>query len=202
MWAGYDCYLTAYRDILGLELREHAAYAHWEQAAIHGGYRVMHEEFCIVSDFPEVLKVDDQNRPHCETGPSHRWRDGWSLYHWHGVKIPAEWIENKKSLDAKTALTWQNIEQRRAALEIVGWNNVLRELKARVIDEHPDPACGSLVEVQLPDLEKPSRFIRAQCGTKREFAIGVPPEIKTVTAAQAWLTGLPESQFEYPSIRT
>ena len=202
MWAGYDCYLTACRDILGLELREHAAYAHWEQAAIHGGFRVMHEEFCIVSDFPELIKVDEQNRPHCETGPSHRWRDGWSLYHWHGVKIPAEWIEDKSSLDAKTALTWQNIEQRRAALEIVGWGNVLRELKAKVIDEHPDPACGSLVEVQLPDLDKPSRFIRAQCGTKREFAIGVPPEIKTVVAAQAWLTGLPESQFEFPSIRT
>ena len=92
--------------------------------------------------------------------------------------------------------------QRRAAIEIVGWHRILRELKAKVIDEHPDPACGSLVEVTLPDLDKPARFIRAQCGTKREFAIGVPAEIQTVISAQAWLTGLPENQFEFPSIRT
>src|SRR5690606_25305506 len=70
MWAGYDCYLTACRDILGLELREHEAYAYWEQAAIHGGFRVMHEEFCMVSDFPEAIRVDGRNLPHCETGPS------------------------------------------------------------------------------------------------------------------------------------
>ncbi len=202
MWAGYDCYLTACRDILGLELREHEGYAHWEQAAIHGGFRVMHEEFCLVSDFPEVLKVDDQNRPHCENGPSHRWRDGWCLYYWHGVQIPAEWIEDKESLTAKTALTWTNIEQRRAALEIVGWHNVLRELNAKVIDEHPDPLCGALVEVQLPDLDRKSRFIHARCGTNREFAIGVPPECQTVKSAQAWLTGLPVESFEFPTIRT
>ncbi|MCC8949327.1 hypothetical protein H8A97_30550, partial [Bradyrhizobium sp. Arg62] len=110
MWAGYDGYITACRDILGLELREHAAYAHWEQAAIHGGFRVMHEEFCLVSDFPEVILKDDQNRPHCETGPSHRWRDGWSLYHWHGTKIPAEWIEDKASLTPAIALGEQNME--------------------------------------------------------------------------------------------
>ncbi|MBK8009566.1 MAG: hypothetical protein IPK23_14925 [Rhizobiales bacterium] len=149
MWAGYDAYLSAYRDILGLNLPEHAAYAHWEQAAIHGGFRVMHEEFCMVSDFPEVLKVDDQNRPHCENGPSHRWRDGWSLYHWHGVKIPAEWIERKDRLTPKIALTWQNIEQRRAACEILGWARILNELNAKTIDKDGDPEIGEPAEVEI-----------------------------------------------------
>src|SRR6266540_676641 len=37
MWAERDSYLTAARDILGLRLSAHEAYAHWEQAAIHGG---------------------------------------------------------------------------------------------------------------------------------------------------------------------
>ncbi len=125
MWAGYDCYLTSCRDILGLELTSHAGYAHWEQAAIHGGFRVMHEEFCLVSDFPETLRVDDQNRPHCETGPSHKWRDGWALYFWHGTKVPAEWIEDKKSLTPAIALGQDNAELRRAACEIIGWVNIL-----------------------------------------------------------------------------
>ena len=200
-WAGYDSYLTAMRDIIGLRLPEHEKYAAWERCAIAAPFRVMHEEFCIVSDFPEILKVDDENRPHCETGPSHRWRDGWSLYHWHGVSIPAEWVEDKKNLTAKTALTWPNIEQRRAACEIIGWDRILCELKARVIDEDDDPQVGTLVEVSLPDAGN-ERFLRVVCGTGRKFALPVPRTVKSAVEAQAWTWGLDTSEFQKPEIRT
>lgn len=201
MWAGYESYLTAFRDILGLRLKEHAAYAHWEQAAIYGGFRVMHPEFCMVSDFPEVLKIDAENRPHCETGPSHRWRDGWSLYHWHGVSIPAEWIEDKASLTAQKALTWVNVEQRRAACEILGWHNILAALKAKVIDRDGDAEIGELVEVTIPDVGK-ERFLKVLCGTGREFALPVPPNMKTALEAQSWTWGLDKMSFTKPEIRT
>ena len=93
MWGQYDSYLTADRDVLGLtDLDCWEKYKYWEQSAIEGSWRYMHEEFCIVSDFPEHIKVDDQNRPHCESGPSHRWRDGWELYHLCGVRFDKdEW---------------------------------------------------------------------------------------------------------------
>jgi hypothetical protein len=156
----------------------------------------------IITDRPKTLRRDDQNRLHCDMGPAIEYRDGFGVYAWHGTRVPREWIDDKASLTAKTALTWQNIEQRRAALEIVGWHNVLRELQAAVIDEHEDLEHGALVEVQLPDLDRKSRFLHAQCGTKREFAIGVPPEINTVFEAQAWLTGLPVDSFQFPTVRT
>jgi len=200
-WAQYDSYLTAMRDILGLRLPEHANYKFWEEAAIHGTFRVMHEKFCIVSDFPEMLKIDDQNRAHGQDGPSHRWRDGWSLYHWHGVAVPEHWIMNKNSLSAKEAITWENIEQRRAACEILGWAKVLRELDAKVINEDGDPEIGTLVEVNLPDIGK-EKFLRVLCGTKREFAIPVPPEMKTALEAQSWTWGLEEKDFTIPEVRT
>ncbi len=201
MWAGYDCYLTACRDILGLELREHDAYAYWEQAAIHGGFRVMHEEFCIVSDFPEVLKVDDQNRPHCENGPSHRWRDGWSLYHWHGVRVPSEWIEARHKLTPEIAIGQKNAELRRAACEIIGWDNIIVRLNAKVIDADADPEIGTLLRVDLPDAPR-EQFLRVQCGTGRLFALPVPPTMKTAIEAQSWLWGLDPSSFIKPEIRT
>jgi hypothetical protein len=201
MWADYDCYLTACRDILGLQLPEHEKYTHWEQAAIHGGFRVMHEEFCIVSDFPEIIKIDAENRPHCEIGPSHCWRDGWCLYHWHGVKIPGEWIDDRKSLTPQIALTWKNIEQRRAACEILGWANILTALKSRVINQDADPEIGELVEVDLPD-SGPERFLRVKCGTGREFALPVPPDMKTALQAQAWTWGVDEDAFIRPEVRT
>ncbi len=201
MWAGYDCYLTATRDILGLRLEPHGAYLAWELAAIHGGFRVMHSEFCMVSDFPEVIRVDDQNRPHCENGPSHRWRDGWSLHHWHGVRVPAEWIEDKKSLTPQIALEQENIELRRAACEILGWSRILGELKAKTIDRDSDPEIGELVEVNLKDAGK-ERFLRVLCGTKREFALPVPRDMKTALQANAWSFGIEDLANFKPEIRT
>jgi hypothetical protein len=199
MWAGWCSYLVAFKDVLGLKLKEHKNFSFYEEAAREGGFRVMHEEFCIVCDFPEVLKKDDRNLPHCEDGPSHKWRDGWSLYHWHGVRIPEEWIEDKKSLSPKKALTWKNIEQRRAACEIVGWNRILKELNAKVIDEDA-PEIGTLLEVELPDSGN-ERFLRVRCATNREFAIPVPKEVKTAMQANAWTYGLDPKQFR-PEVRT
>jgi hypothetical protein len=200
-WAQYDSYLTAMRDILGLRLPEHANYKFWEEAAIHGTFRVMHQKFCIVSDFPELLKIDEQSRAHGQDGPSHRWRDGWSLYHWHGVAVPEHWIMNKNSLSAKEAITWENIEQRRAACEILGWAKVLRELDAKVINEDGDPEIGTLVEVNLPDIGK-EKFLRVLCGTKREFALPVPPDMKTALQANAWTFGMDIKDFVVPEVRT
>jgi hypothetical protein len=209
MWAGYDCYLTACRDILGLELREHAAYEYWEQAAIHGGFRVMHEEFCMVSDFPESLQVDEQGRPHCETGPSHRWRDGWSLYHWHGVRVPAHWIENRDTLDPAEVLKAQNVEQRAAGAAIVGWPKMASKLKRKIIDGDPNTDIGALIELTLPGLREPGRFLQAVCPRNGTIVEGIPRvsdidglPIETVIAAQAWRVGDPQSEYEHPPVRT
>lgn len=201
MWAAYACYLSSARDVLGLRLPEHEKYAHWEQAAIHGGFRAMHDEFCLVSDFPEVLKTDDQNLPHCEDGPSHRWRDGWSLYHWHGVAIPQEWIENKACLTAQIALTWVNVEQRRAACEILGWERVLVELDAKTIDMDDDPMIGELVEVTLPDIGR-EKFLRVTCATGRRFALPVPPDMETALGANAWTYGVDTQVLRALEVRT
>jgi hypothetical protein len=200
-WGSYVCYLTAMRDIIGLQLPQFEKFTYWEEAAIQGTFRVMGDDFCIVSDFPEVLKVDDQNRPHCQDGPSHRWRDGWSLYHWHGVQVPEEWIMKPGHLTASMAITWENIEQRRAACEILGWAKILKELKAKIIDTDGDPEIGELVEVNLPDIGK-EKFLRVLCGTGREFALPVPPEMKTALEAQSWTWDLKPDEFKVPEVRT
>ena len=178
MWAAWPCYLGACRDILGLRLPEHEKYAAWEQAAIHGGFRVMHPEFCVVSDFPERLLIDEQHRPHCEDGPSHRWRDGWSLYHWHGVRVPAEWIEQRATIDPSEIIRHENAEVRRAGTEIIGWARIAEALGARVIEADPDPEIGEVIEMDLPDLG-PRRFLRMRCATGRTFVEGIDPAMPT-----------------------
>jgi hypothetical protein len=201
MWSPWVCYLTAFRDVLGQELPIYEKFAPWEELARLSGFRMMHADFCIVSDRPNILKIDDQNRPHCDDGPSHQWRDGWSLYHWHGVSIPAEWIEDKTSLTPAMALTWENIEQRRAACEILGWHNILQALDAKVIDRDADPMIGELLEVGLPDIGT-ERFLRVVCGTGRIFAIPVPPDMRTALQANAWTYDVPTDFIANLEVRT
>ena len=108
---------------------------------------------------------------------------------------------SKQSLTASVALTCENIEQRRAACEIIGWNKILDELDARVIDEDGDPEIGTLIEVDLPDSGK-ERFLRVTCGTGRQFAIPVPRDCgDTAIAANSWTYGLTQHEYK-PEIRT
>lgn len=167
----------------------------------YAGWTSVYEDVVVFQHRPEMIKFDNEKRLHNESGPAVRYRDGFSVYAWHGLRIPSEWIDHKDQLTAKTALTWKNIEQRRAACEILGWNNILRELNATTIDKDNDPEIGELVEVTIPDIGK-ERFLRVLCGTKREFALPVPPDTKTTLDAQAWTYGLSKKDFEIPEVRT
>ena len=200
-WAGWGAYVSFIRDVLGWRDPVLERFDIDEAIIRSCGWVWWHEDVLAISDRPAVLNRDDQGRLHSPSGPSIAYRDGWSLHHWHGTSVPAEWIEDKASLTAETALKWSNIEQRRAACEILGWHHILGELKATTLDKHADPQIGELVEVSLPGSGK-ERFLRVMCGTGREFALPVPKEMTTAIEAQAWTWGLSPSEFQAPEVRT
>ena len=172
-----------------------------EDLAKSCGWVWWHENVLAISDRPEVLRRDAQGRLHCEAGPSIAYRDGWSLYHWHGVSIPQEWVEGKPPAPSE-ALTWQNIEQRRAACEIVGWAKILKQLDAKVIDADSDAEIGTLLEVNLPD-SGAERFLKVRCGTGREnIVLPVPREVRTALQANAWTYGIDDLKLFKPEVRT
>lgn len=78
--------VAAARDVEGLRLAEHAAFSIWENLTILSGYRYMHPEFCILSDFPETIdprsiepsyNLRRKSLQERRQAPSYRWRDGW-----------------------------------------------------------------------------------------------------------------------------
>jgi hypothetical protein len=180
-----------------------------ETAALHGlwelcqsaGWALPFDGFCFIADRHDICKLDANGRIHAEDGPAIHYPDGLAVYAWHGTRVPADWIEDRTSLTAKTALTWKNIEQRRAACEILGWKTILAELSANTIDRDEDPEIGELVEVDIPDFGR-ERFLRVMCGTKREFALPVPPTMKTALEANAWTYAIDANEFIKPEIRT
>lgn len=102
MWqGGNQCSSTAafvsfFRHVAGWKI-DYSRWHHWEAAAAYGGPRIMHEKFCMISDRPRVLTVDEQNRPHNPNGPLCQWADGSALYAWHGVHTPAKYFLREHS---------------------------------------------------------------------------------------------------------
>lgn len=169
--------------------------------AKYTGWVSFYEDVVVFQHRPSKIKMDDQNRLHCEDGPAILYPDGYSIYAWHGQTIPADWIEKKDQMDPATAINWPNVEQRRAAAEIIGWAKVLDQLKSKVIDKDGDPEIGELHEVNIPDIGR-ERFLKVQCGTGRTFALPVPPTMKTALEAQAWTWGMDVKEFKRPEVRT
>jgi len=165
------------------------------------GWLSVYEDTVVFQEKPTVIRFDDQDRLHCETGPAIEYEDGFGIYTWHGVSIPKEWITSRETLTPKAALSWPNIEQRRAACEIVTWARILRELNAKVIDADDDPMIGTLVEVTIPDVGK-ERFLKVICGTGREFAIPVPPNMTKALDANAWTFDLDGDTLRQLEVRT
>jgi hypothetical protein len=105
-------------------------------------------------------------------------------------------------LTAKIALTWENIEQRRAACEILGWISIVNDLDGIVIDRDDDPEIGELIEVNIPEIGN-EKFLVVRCGTGRTFALPVPPNMKTALQANSWTFGIDNvNEFLKPEIRT
>lgn len=205
LYAGWAAYISFLRDVCGWENAVLDRFEIDETLVRNCGWVWWHENILAVSDRPLSISRDAEGRLHSETGPSIAYRDGWQLHHWHGVSVPEEWLSRRDNLTPKIALTWENIEQRRAACEILGWSRILTELNAKTINKDGDPEIGELVEVELPEIGRKigrEKFLRVQCGTKREFAIPVPPTMKTALEAQAWTWGLTEKTFAKPEIRT
>jgi hypothetical protein len=152
---------------------------------------------------------DDQNRLHSEVGPALEYRDGFAIHAWHGVPVPAHWIENRKTIDPAEIIKAPNAEQRAAGAAIVGWPRMLAVLKSKTIDRHGNPEIGELIELTLPGLREPGRFLKAVCPRNGLIVEGVPRvsdidnlPIETAIAAQAWRIGDPQSEFQIPPRRT
>jgi hypothetical protein len=161
----------------------------WERLCGASGWWFPFENAVVCADRHKTIRLDDRRLIHCEDGPAIECRDGYKLYAWHGTRIPAEWIESRATLKPEVALTWQNIEQRRCAAEIIGWAQVIAGLKHKVIDRDADPLIGTLLEVNIPDSGK-QKFLLVRCPTGRDFALVADNSARTALEANAASYGL------------
>ncbi len=191
-WSGWASFLSFFRHIAKLEI-DYSKWDHYEKLAEHSGWRFVHKEFCIISDRPEVLLVDSENRPHCETGPFCRYRDGSAMYAIHGTRVPMELVETPaEKLDTKEWLAEENVDWRRIAFQKIGAARMAKDLGAEVIDSMVCPV-GGPYELLMLDIgvgEKKPYLKMHNPSLKQDHIEGVEITCKTVKDALAWRNGL------------
>ena len=199
-WSGWDAFLSFFRHIVKLDIN-YTAYDAWETLSLHSGPRCIHAEFCIISDRPELLQVDGENRPHNADGPFCRWRDGTALYSFHGVRTPAWIINHPERLTAKAVLAEGNAEVRRVMVEKMGMEKFLINADAKCIHRHE---MGDLFSIDLPnDPERVLRAVRVKDpSTERIYFLRVPPQIKRADDAVAWTFGFDTAKEYRPIVET
>jgi RNA-binding protein YhbY len=185
-WSAYVAYLSFFRHIAKLDLPEYEKFAHYEDSAIHGGPRIMHSEFCMVSDRPEFIHMNGQNQPHQTSGPFTQWRDGFAIYALNGIVVPRWIVETSaEELDPKEILKIANVDQRREAIRKAGAERMIQKLGAKSIE------CRGEYELLSVDWTGSQRIYLKM----RHPSIGVwhveavAPECRTIQQAINWRAG-------------
>ena len=199
-WSGWDSFLSFFRHIAKLPI-DYSAWDAWETLSLHSGPRYVHEEFCIISDRPELLLVDDQNRPHCNDGPFCRWRDGSALYSVHGVRVPAWIIEFPEEITIEKIDAEENAEVRRVMIQKFGWKNYIDQKGGKLIDKDKNPIFGELWEFLDKDGDK-IQIVYVRNGTQepdgsyRYYSLRVRPRFtKAMDAVMSTYPGLSQEEF-------
>jgi hypothetical protein len=162
---------------------------------------------------PDVVRVEEPAggppRLHCADGPAVVWRDGWSLHFWHGTRVPA-WVVNTPTVDAIHSES--NVEIRRCAIEVLGWDTDIAEAGLRLCDTAGDPGNPGfslrLYDVPAEIWGEPARVLLAtngspeRDGTRRRYGLPVPADMDTAVHAAAWTYGLSRDQYATLARRT
>jgi len=210
VWGQQDAWLSFYAFFLeacGLACAERLRGQ--IEIAKSAGWWWPFEGAVILTERPTALHRDTEFRLHSETGPALLYPDGWGVHAWHGTRVPAHWIEQRATLDPNEVIRHENVEMRAAGAAIVGWPKMLSVLDAKTINDSGSDDIGSLIELTLPGLDAPGRFLKAVCPRNGIICEGVPRvsdidglPIETAIAAQAWRIGDPQCDYTHPPART
>jgi hypothetical protein len=88
----------------------------------------------ILTDRPCHLSRDDQGRLHDPLDAAIKYRDGWGVYAWHGVRVPAHVITDPGSITVAQIQSEPNAEVRRVMLERYGVDKYAKDAGLHVVD--------------------------------------------------------------------
>ncbi|WUV84522.1 hypothetical protein OG552_00905 [Streptomyces sp. NBC_01476] len=163
-------------------------------AAVAGaaGWWWPYERTAVLCERPVELHRDEAGRLDRADGPALAFSDGFALYAWRGMPVPAEFLAELGALTAERIRTEENAELRRVMLEHYGYDRYLDESGA--VPLHKDET-GVLWRIALTGDEdvvmvEVVNSTPEPDGTSRTYWLRVPPGTRTAKEGVAWTFGL------------
>ncbi|MZF54448.1 hypothetical protein GTX53_11440 [Streptomyces sp. SID5594] len=162
------------------------------EVARNTGWWWPYERAVVISERPEVLHRDEAGRLDHGAGPALAYRDGFALYAWRGMPVPADFLAELASLTPQRIREEENAELRRVMLEFYGYDRYLTESGAEPV--HRDET-GILWRIALDGDEdvvmvEVVNSTPEPDGTHRTYWLRVPPATRTAKDGVAWTFGL------------
>ncbi|MFD3650527.1 DUF6745 domain-containing protein [Streptomyces cyaneofuscatus] len=162
------------------------------EVARNAGWWWPYERAVVISERPEVLHRDEAGRLDHGAGPALAYRDGFALYAWRGMPVPADFLAELASLTPQRIREEENAELRRVMLEYYGYDRYLTESGAQPV--HRDET-GILWRIALDGDEdvvmvEVVNSTPEPDGTHRTYWLRVPPATRTAKDGVAWTFGL------------
>lgn len=188
--ASWASYISFFRHIAKLDI-DYSKWQYYEDFCKLNGPCILHKNFAIVSDRPEILTVNASNQPHAVNGPFCQWRDGAAMYAVNGVRVPAWIIRRPQDLSVDIIEKETNAEIRRVMVDIYGKDKYIIDSKVEAI--HSDDFGTLYVKEQEGDeplmMVKVINSTQEPDGTFKEYWLRVDEKmyggIKTARAAVA-----------------
>jgi hypothetical protein len=171
--------------------------------ARHGGWWWAHERVAVLTERPGLLARDNVGRLHRGEGAAMEFPDGYGLWAWRGMPIPAGLAAELPSLTVDRIQREQNAEIRRVMLEHFGYERYLREAGARRLGSDET---GTLWRLDLPG-DEPLVMVEVvnstpePDGTSRVYWLRVPPTTRSAREGVAWTFGLTAEEYQ-PLVQT
>ncbi|MFF0528108.1 DUF6745 domain-containing protein [Nocardia amikacinitolerans] len=186
---------AAWLSAFGTEPGEPLAAA--ASVAREAGWWWPYEKIAVISERPTALHRDEAGRLDNGDGPALAYADGFALFAWRGMPIPAEFLDDLRALTPERIRAEENAELRRVMLEYYGYDRYLDESGARPI--HRDET-GVLWRIELDGDEdvvmvEVINSTPEPDGTSRTYWLRVPPETETARAGVAWTFGLDAEEY-------
>ena len=164
------------------------------------------ENVAIACPMPTAIYREDvrgQMRLHKEDGFAIEWPDGYGINYLWGVFFPDNiWQKvTAKNVKVKDILSLENMEQRMAALKLIGPEKLLESTKAELLSRSDR---GNMLYKVENVFSQPAFFLKYVCpSTSRVYVSGIDPEIGKEgdpDLCMAWKFGMSKEQYASLSV--
>ena len=158
----------------------------WADIARSSCWWWCYENYVIVSEKPVEVHMNEQERLHCETGPSVRFSDGYEIFNFRGVSVPRWIIMEPEKITAEAILKETNATLRWAMAERVGRGVLVGASTVLHKDKDEQGNSRTLYKFNMPPGEDAVVFVEVLCPTtSKTYHLRVDPSMDTCAKAVA-----------------